>query len=275
RAELTPFPGGYTEYLEAKAERQARLTVEQEKRDRLIERELAWVRRSPSARTGKQKARIQRLQATRAEQEEKRLPTQESADFRFGDPPRLGRTVLDLHGITKGYGDRILVRDLTTQLRAGERIGIIGPNGAGKTTLLRIITGEERPDAGEVIRGVNTRIAYFDQKREELDPEQSLLQAVADTDWVTVAGSRVHVRSYLESFLFPSAVHEQKVSSLSGGERNRLLLARLLLNEANVLILDEPTNDLDLVTLRVLESALADFPGCVLVVTHDRFFLDK
>ncbi len=275
RAELTGYPGGYTEYLEAKTERQARLAVEQEKRARLIEQELAWVRRSPSARTGKQKARVQRLEATRSKQEEKRLPTTEAAGFRFGAPPRLGRTVLDLHGISKSYGERVLIERLSTRLRAGERIGVIGPNGAGKTTLLRILIGDETPDAGEVVHGLNTRIAYFDQRREDLDPDTTLLQAVSPQDWVMVAGSRVHVRSYLESFLFPTAVHDQKVSSLSGGERNRLLLARLLLEEANLLILDEPTNDLDLSTLQVLESALTDFPGCVLVVTHDRFFLDK
>ncbi|HET8656314.1 MAG TPA: ABC-F family ATP-binding cassette domain-containing protein [Longimicrobiaceae bacterium] len=275
RSELTPFPGGYTEYLEAKAERQARLSVEEEKRARLIEQELAWARRSPSARTGKQKARLQRLDATRHEQRERRLPEVEVAEMKFGQPPRLGRTVLDLHGVSKAFDERVLVRGLTTRLSAGERIGIVGPNGAGKTTLLRMILGQEAPDAGAVEWGKNTRIAYFDQKREDLDPDATLLQAISNEDWVHVAGNRVHVRSYLESFLFHTSVHDQKVRSLSGGERNRLLLARLLLEEANLLILDEPTNDLDLVTLQVLENALADFPGCVLVVTHDRYFLDK
>jgi ATP-binding cassette subfamily F protein uup len=275
RAELTQFPGGYTEYLEAKAERQARLAVEEEKRAKLIEQELAWVKRSPAARTGKQKARIQRLGATQREQAEKRLPAQEIAEIAFGEPPRLGRTVLDLEHVTKAYGARVLIRDLTTRLRAGERIGVVGPNGAGKTTLLRIVLGEEAPDEGTVVWGKNTEAAYFDQARADLDPEASLLESVSREDWVSVGGRRVHVRSYLESFLFPSEVHEQKVRSLSGGERNRLLLARLLLREANLLVLDEPTNALDLVTLQVLESALADFPGCVLVVTHDRYFLDK
>jgi ATP-binding cassette subfamily F protein uup len=275
RAELTAFPGGYTEYLEAKAEREARLTAEEEKRAKLIEQELAWVKRSPSARTGKQKARIKRLGTTQQEQAEKRLPTQEAADIRFGAPPRLGRTVLELDHVSKSYGDHLLIRDFTTLLRAGERIGIVGPNGAGKTTLLRMILGDEEPDAGAVVWGKNTVAAYYDQKREDLDPEESILESVSREDWVEVGGRRVHIRSYLESFLFPTAVHDQKVRSLSGGERNRLLLARLLLREANLLILDEPTNDLDLVTLQVLESALADFGGCVLVVTHDRYFLDK
>lgn len=275
RAELTAFPGGYTEYLEARAERQSRLAVEQDKRAKLMERELEWVRRSPSARTGKQKARINRLDAAAATQEATRLPDRDAAEIRFGDPPRLGRTVLELEGVAKSYGGRSLIDDLTTSLRAGERIGIVGPNGAGKTTLLRIVLGEERPDAGRVVLGKNTRTAYFDQRRQDLDPDASVLQSVASTDWVEYAGRRVHVRSYLESFLFPTAVHDQAVRSLSGGERNRLLLARMLLQDANLLILDEPTNDLDLVTLQVLEAALAEFPGCVLVVTHDRFFLDK
>jgi ATP-binding cassette subfamily F protein uup len=275
RAELTAYPGGYTEYLEAKAERQARMAVEDEKRARLMARELEWVRRSPSARTGKQKARIQRFEAISSRHEEEKLPDRSTAEIRFGDPPRLGRTVLDLEHIRKSYGDHLLVDDLSTRLRAGERIGIVGPNGAGKTTLLRMILGEEAADAGKIVLGTNTRIAYFDQRRQDLDPDASVLESVARTEWVEYGGKRVHVRSYLESFLFPSAVHEQAVRSLSGGERNRLLLARMLLQDANLLILDEPTNDLDLVTLQVLEAALVEFPGCVLVVTHDRFFLDK
>jgi ABC transport system ATP-binding/permease protein len=160
-------------------------------------------------------------------------------------------------------------------LRAGYRIGVIGPNGAGKTTLLRIILGEEPADTGEVEIGENTRIAYFEQSREDLDPEHSLYEAVSDQEWVTIGSERIHVRTYLDRFLFPPSVQQQKVRSLSGGERSRLLLARLFLREANLVILDEPTNDLDLVTLQVLESVLADFPGCVLMVTHDRFFLDK
>ncbi|MBW3553556.1 MAG: ABC-F family ATP-binding cassette domain-containing protein [Gemmatimonadetes bacterium] len=276
RAELVPFPGGFTEYLEAKAEREERLAVAEEKRSKLIAQELAWVKRAPSARTGKQKARIHRLDRTRREQELERLPERDAVELKFGRPPRLGRTVLDLEALTKSYDGRPLIRDFSTQLRAGERIGIVGPNGAGKTTLLRMILGEESPDAGRVKPGVNTRIAYYDQARSDLDPDADLLESVAGRqDWVEVEGRRVHVRSYLNSYLFPNEIHEQKVRSLSGGEKNRLLLARLLLQDANLLILDEPTNDLDVFTLQVLESALVEFPGCVLVVTHDRYFLDK
>ncbi|CAN5629718.1 ATP-binding cassette domain-containing protein [soil metagenome] len=272
---LHSFPGGYTEYLEAKAERIECLAVEEGKRAKLIEQELAWVKRSPSARTGKQQARINRLGTLQSDQQAKRLPERDAAEFQFGDPPRLGRTVLNLHSVSKSFGDRVLIRDFSAILQAGERVGIIGPNGAGKTTLLRIILGEEPPTEGEVELGRNTKIAYFDQRREELDPEKSIYEAASDEDWVMLGEQRIHLRSYLERFLFPPAVQQQKVRSLSGGEISRVLLARLFLQDANLLILDEPTNDLDLVTLRVLESVLTDFPGCVLLVTHDRFFLDK
>jgi ABC transport system ATP-binding/permease protein len=275
RSELVAFAGGFTEYLEAKAEREERLAVEDAKRSKLIAQELAWVRRSPKARTGKQKARIQRLDRARREEEGERRPSQEVVELAFGRPPRLGRTVLDLDGLTKSYGGRTLIRDFTTRLRAGERIGIVGPNGAGKTTLLRLILGQESPDAGLVKAGVNTRLAYYDQARAEVDPEANLLESVSSQDFVEVGERRVHVRSYLNGYLFPNEMHEQKVGSLSGGETNRLLLARLLLQDANLLLLDEPTNDLDLFTLQVLESALVEFPGCALVVTHDRYFLDK
>jgi ATP-binding cassette subfamily F protein uup len=273
--ELTTYPGGYTEYLEARAERMARLSVEEDKRSRLIEKELAWVKRSPSARTGKQQARINRLDQMEKEHRDKRLPTRTAVEIAANEAPRLGRTVLNLHGVGKRFGSRVLIRDFSTILQGGERIGIIGPNGIGKTTLLRMILGEEAPSEGQVEVGKNTRIAYFDQNREELDPSLSVYEAAAGQDWVIAGGQRVHLRSYLETFLFPPAQQRQKVSSLSGGERNRLMLARLFLRDANLLILDEPTNDLDLVTLHVLEEVLVDYAGCVLLVTHDRFFLDK
>ena len=275
QAELTPYPGGYTEYLEARAERMERLGVEEEKRKKLIAQELEWARRSPPARTGKAKARLGRADALQAEQREKRLPRRDTVEIATNAPPRLGRTVLELKHVSKGFGEKTLIRDFSDILQAGERIGIIGPNGAGKTTLLRVIMGMEPPDAGEVVVGKNTRIAYFDQRRTDIDPEKSVFEAAAEQDWVMVGGERVHLRGYLERFLFPVPQQRQKVSSLSGGERNRLLLAKLFLTDANLLILDEPTNDLDLVTLQVLESVLMEWSGCVLLVTHDRFFLDK
>ncbi len=273
--DLTAYRGGYTAYLEARAEETERLATEDAKRQTLILQELAWVKRSPSARTGKQKARIGRLDELQAEREQRHPAERAAAEMAAADAPRLGRTVLNLHEVSKSFGDRTLIRSFSTLLQAGERIGIIGPNGAGKTTLLRVILGEEAPDEGRVEMGKNTRIAYFDQRREDLDPDATLYEAVSGEDWVSVGGSRVHLRSYLERFLFPPAQQRQKIRSLSGGERNRVLLARLLLQQANLLILDEPTNDLDLLTLQVLESLLADYPGCVLLVTHDRFFLDK
>jgi ABC transport system ATP-binding/permease protein len=269
------FPGGYTEYLEAQAERAAREASADAKRRKLIEQELAWARRSPPARTGKQRARRQR--AHEFERASRSHAAAQSGELALSAPdtPRLGRTVLNLHGVSKSYDGRALIRDFDALLRAGERIGIIGPNGAGKTTLLRIILGEEAPDAGRVEHGVHTRIAYFDQQRAQLDTDSSVYDAAGGTDWVEIGGRRRHLRSYLEDFLFPTERQQQKVSSLSGGERNRLLLAKLFMQPSNVLILDEPTNDLDLVTLPVFEAALVDYAGCVLMVTHDRFFLDK
>jgi ATP-binding cassette subfamily F protein uup len=275
KGNLTSFPGGYTQYLEAQAERTELQATVDAKRRKLVEKELEWARRSPPARSGKQKARIQRAQAAAVESRTFRATQTRDMTLHAPDTMRLGRTVLNLHHITKGFGDRVLIRDFDTIMRAGERIGIIGPNGAGKTTLVRVILGEEPADEGSVELGLNTRIAYFDQLRTQLDPSLSVYDSVGGTDWVEVGGRRLHVRSYLEDFLFPTDRQQQKVSSLSGGERNRLMLARLFLQPSNMLILDEPTNDLDIVTLQVLEAALVDYPGCVLMVTHDRFFLDK
>jgi ATP-binding cassette subfamily F protein uup len=275
KGNLTSFPGGYTQYLEAQAARTALQATVDAKRRKLVEKELEWARRSPPARSGKQKARIQRAQGLDVESRKFRAGLTGELTLHAPDSMRLGRTVLNLHHITKGFGDRTLIRDFDTILRAGERIGIIGPNGAGKTTLVRMILGEEPPDSGSVETGINTQIAYFDQLRTQLDPSLSVYEAVGGVDWVEIGGRRLHVRSYLEDFLFPTERQQQKVSSLSGGERNRLMLARLFLQPSNLLILDEPTNDLDIVTLQVLEAALVDYPGCVLMVTHDRFFLDK
>jgi ATP-binding cassette subfamily F protein uup len=273
--ELTAYVGGYTQYLEAQAERTVWQATVDAKRRRLIESELEWARRSPPARTGKSKARLDRAKSL--EQESRAYRTRQSGELTLHAPDtsRLGRTVLNLHGIGKAYGERVLIDDFSALLRAGERIGIIGPNGAGKTTLVRIILGEEPPDSGEVETGVNTRIAYFDQLRTQLDTDVSVYEAAGGVDWVEIGGRRIHLRSYLEDFLFPTERQQQKVGSLSGGERNRLMLAKLFMQPSNVLILDEPTNDLDLVTLQVLEAALLEYPGCVLMVTHDRFFLDK
>ena len=271
---LTSYEGGYTDYLAQRAEREAREAVEAEKRSRLLEKELAWARRSPPARTGKQKARRARAAAMAREAREESRNREGAVELEVTRAPRLGKTVLELHDVGKDYGERTILTGVSDRLSAGERIGVVGPNGAGKSTLLRIVVGEEEPDRGEVVLGENTRIGYLDQNR-ELDPELTIARAVSASDWVELNGRRLHLKAYLDRFLFPAHLHNQKVSSLSGGERTRLLLARLLLEQFNLMILDEPTNDLDLDTLRILEEAIEEFPGCVLVVTHDRFLLDK
>ena len=190
--------------------------------------------------------------------------------------PRLGDTVLETRGVNHAYGERTVLRNVDFLLQRGERVGIVGRNGVGKTTFLRALLGELTPQGGEVMRGKSTRVAYYDQARDQLDPEQTVYEAASfGEDWVDVGGKKVHLRDYLDDLLFPVPMQRMKVKALSGGERNRLLLARLFLEGANVLVLDEPTNDLDIVTLNVLERLLMDFTGSVLLVTHDRYFLDK
>jgi ABC transport system ATP-binding/permease protein len=271
---LVSYDGGYTEYLEARTVREERARTEEQKRARLLEKELAWARRSPPARTGKQKAR--RARAAELAREERARDRTRSGEvtLELQDGPRLGSRILELHDVGKRYGDQVVLDGFSDRLLAGERVGVVGPNGCGKSTLLRIIVGEEEPDEGRVVLGENTLVGYLDQLR-ELDPELTVARAVSPRDWVEVGGRRVHLRAYLDRFLFPPHVQEQRVGALSGGERNRVLLARLFLERFNLLVLDEPTNDLDLDTLRVLEDAIESFEGCVLVVTHDRFLLDK
>ncbi len=271
---LTSYQGGYTEYLEARSEQEVRREVEEGKRAKLLEKELAWARRSPPARTGKQKARRERAHDMVEKQRSRDRTRPREVELELEDGPRLGSKVLEFHDISKSFGDQPIILDLSDRLRAGERVGVIGPNGAGKTTLLRMLVGEEEPDTGEVVWGENTRIGYFDQER-ELDGELTVERAVSESDWVELGNRRMHLRAYLERFLFPPYVQRQKVSALSGGERNRVLLAGLLIQKFNFLVLDEPTNDLDLDTLRILEDALESFGGCLVVVSHDRYLLDK
>ncbi len=273
-AGLIEFQGGYTEYLEARTRREALADEEDRKRRRALEQELEWARRSPPARTGKQKARRERAREMARDQEARDRKRQGEVRLEVGEGPRLGRKVLELDHVTKGYEDQVLIGSLSDRLLTGERIGVVGPNGSGKTTLLRLIIGEEEPDSGEVILGETTRIGYFDQAR-ELDETLTVERAVSERDWVEVGGESVHLRAYLNRFLFPPHVQKQKVSALSGGEKNRLLLARLFLHDFNLLVLDEPTNDLDLDTLQVLEDTLQSFRGCLVVVSHDRYLLDK
>lgn len=272
RGELRLYEGNYSEYLAAKAEREAMEARTESKRQRAIESELQWVRRRAPARTTKQRARLDRFDALVAARPK---AAHRDATFRLPHPARIGKTILELHDISKGFGGRALIGGLSLILKRGDRIGIVGPNGAGKTTLLRMILGEIEPDFGTVVRGQNTLITYADQRR-PLDDDNTVLEEVAgDSDVVHVGDEVISVYGFLEGLLFDGAQQRTKISALSGGERSRVALAKALRETANLLILDEPTNDLDLPTLRVLEDALVDYPGCALIVSHDRYFLDR
>jgi ABC transport system ATP-binding/permease protein len=274
RGRLTSWPGGYDNYLEKKEaalETEARDVARLDKK--LIEEE-AWLRRGIKARRTRNEGRVRALMALRAERAAYRGPTGSvRMSIEKSDAP--GRLVFEAEHVTKRYGDVAAVVDASLRILRGDRIGFIGPNGSGKTTLLRLLVGELMPDAGEVRRGARVEIAYFDQQREQLDPERTVAESVSDGDMVTVNGESRHVLGYLADFLFPRERARSPVKSLSGGERNRLLLARLFARPSNVLVLDEPTNDLDIETLELLEELIAGFNGTVLLVTHDRSFLDN
>jgi ATP-binding cassette subfamily F protein uup len=272
RGKLHLYEGSYSEYLAAKAEREALEARAEHKRQRAIESELTWVRRRAPARTTKQRARLERFDALVAARPK---AATKDAIFRLPHPPRIGKTILELNRLSKSFGDRKLIADFDLVLARGDRLGVVGPNGAGKTTLLRMITGEIAPDQGTVIRGANTAIAYADQRR-PLDEANTVLEEVAgDGEVVFVGEEAVSVHAFLDGLLFDGAQQRTRISALSGGERSRVALAKALRSNANLLILDEPTNDLDLPTLRVLEDALIEYPGCALVVSHDRYFLDR
>ncbi len=267
-----PYSGSYGDYLVARAERRAQQERGEDRRLALIAREAAWAARSPMARSTKQKGRLQRLDALRAQRDLTRERAF-SLDFRVDD---VGGTVLELDGVGKAYPGKPLIDDLDLALLPGDRIGVFGPNGAGKSTLLRLLRGIEAPDRGEIRRGARISVGVLDQERTGLDPDESVLFAAGKgASHVEIAGRVVHVSAFLERFLFDRRMFHQRVHSLSGGERARLLLVRLLLEGCNLLLLDEPTNDLDLQTLRVLEEALMGFRGSAVVVTHDRAFLDR
>jgi len=278
-AGVTSYPGNYETYLEQKLVAEEEAGLAQHKRDRWIAQEVAWLRRGPEARRTKSKARIDRARNLMAE---KGFTRPKVADFQVAAPPRLSAKVLEAEGVVKRFGELVVLDGLDLKLAAGERVGLVGPNGVGKTTCLKVLLGELAPDAGTVTLGKRTRVAYYDQARASLDGEQTVYQAAGGgspgwhgEDFIDVGGRKVALRDYLDDLLFPPQMQLLKVKALSGGERNRLLLARLFLEGANVLVLDEPTNDLDLVTLNVLERLLLTFEGTVLLVTHDRYFLDK
>jgi ATP-binding cassette ChvD family protein len=268
-----PFKGNYSSWLEQK---QARLDVDDKKasaRRRTLERELDWVRMSPRARQAKSKARLRAYEELRAE-EEARLP--ETVEIAIPPGPRLGEVVIQADGLTKGFGERLLIDDLSFSLPPGGIVGVIGPNGAGKTTLFRMIVGEEKPDSGSIRLGETVKLAYVDQSRDALDPKKTVWQEISRGEEVMQVGRReLSSRAYASAFGFRGAEQQKPVGALSGGERNRLHLAKLLASGGNVLLLDEPTNDLDVDTLRALEEALLGFSGCVVVISHDRWFLDR
>ena len=269
---VTSWIGNYQAYLEQKLEAQQKAAVAQHKRDRWIAQEVAWMRRGVEARRTKSKDRMERARKLLTERGWK---PPEVVAFQSVGAPRLGHRVIEAEGVSKAFGANVVAKDAGVIVQKGERIGLVGPNGVGKTTFLRMLIGETAPDAGTVTLPKNTVVAYYDQGRETLDPDKTVYESAANEDWLELGGARVHLRDYLEDLLFPVPMQKLTVRQLSGGERNRLLLARLFLQRANLLVLDEPTNDLDIVTLNVLERMLLAFDGSVLIVTHDRYFLDK
>src|SRR5450755_292078 len=270
--EVYSYDGGYQLYLEQKAERMAHAERTESNRQNFLRKELEWLSRQPKARSTKQKARIDRAETAKAVTG----PRLERTAALELDVVRSGKTILELRDLRVAIGGRTLIDKLTLFLTEGERIGIVGPNGSGKTTLLKTLLGELPPASGSVILGQNTKIAYFDQRRSGLDDSKSIFEnVVGDQSRIELGGEVIEPRSYLERFAFDAHKQRQKVSSLSGGERARVALARLLRQSANLVILDEPTNDLDVATLGALESMLVDFGVTALVVTHDRWFLDR
>jgi energy-dependent translational throttle protein EttA len=270
-----PWEGNYSSWLEQK---QARLAAE-EKADRSrqasLERELEWIRMSPRARQSKGKARITAYNelVTEAESSERRA---DKVELSIPPGPRLGDQVVDAAGVVKAFGDHLLMDGLSFTLPPGGIVGVIGPNGAGKTTLFRMIVGEEPPDAGGLTIGASVQLAYVDQSRESLAPDATVYEEITGgVDRLVVGGRELHGRAYVAGFGFKGSDQQKKVGQLSGGERNRVLLAKVLSSGGNVLLLDEPTNDLDVDTLRALEDALLAFPGCAVVISHDRWFLDR
>jgi ATP-binding cassette subfamily F protein uup len=275
RGRLTSWPGSYPGYLEKKAAALDAEARDLERLDRKLEKEEAWLRRGVKARRTRNEGRVRDLIALRAARAAHRAQPG-TVRLAIGSGETTGRLVFDADRVTKTFGGRPIVKEYSQRILRGDRIGLIGPNGSGKTTLLRLLVGDLEPDSGSVRRGTGLQIAYFDQQREQLDPERSVADSVNDgNDRVVLNGEPRHVLGYLADFLFPRERALSPVKSLSGGERNRLLLARLFARPANVLVLDEPTNDLDIETLELLEELVADFDGTVLLVSHDRAFLDN
>ena len=275
RGKLTDFIGNYENYLIKKEELLAVEATHAAKFDKVLAQEEAWIRQGVKARRTRNEGRVRQLEKLRLERAARR-ERQGNVKLSLDSGERSGKLVAELDNVIKAYGDRTLINGFTTRIMRGDRIGLLGPNGIGKTTLLKLILGEEEADSGIIQRGTNMNVAYFDQMREQLDEEATLADTISPgSDFVEIGNERKHVISYLEDFLFPPQRSRSPVKSLSGGERNRLLLARLFARPSNVLVLDEPTNDLDIDTLELLESLLQDFPGTLFLVSHDRAFLEN
>ena len=270
-----PFEGNYSSWLEQKQARLAQEEKSNEARRRTLERELEWVRMAPKARQAKGKARLAAYEKLHAEAEAER-DTSNRLEIAIPPGQRLGDTVIEVDGLSKGFGDRLLIENLSFSLPPAGIVGIIGPNGAGKTTLFKMLAGQEAPDAGTVTIGSTVQLSYVDQNRDDLDPNHTVYEEITGGDEHVKVGNReVHGRAYVASFNFKGTDQQKPVGKLSGGERNRVHLAKLLKSGGNVLLLDEPTNDLDVDTLRALEAGLESFPGCAVVISHDRWFLDR
>jgi ATP-binding cassette ChvD family protein len=273
RGEGIPWKGNYSSWLEQKQGRLAQEQKTEDKRAKTLERELEWIRMSPKGRHAKSKARINDYEKMVATESEKR-----SEELEIFIPPgeRLGDIVIESHKVSKSYGDKLLFENLEFSLPPGGIVGVIGPNGAGKTTLFRLITGQEQADAGEFKVGSTVQLGYVDQSRDSLDADKTLFDEIADgLDFVTLGKREMNARAYVSRFNFSGSDQQKRVGQLSGGERNRVHLAKMLKSGANVILLDEPTNDLDVNTMRALEEALENFAGCAVVISHDRWFLDR
>ena len=273
RGRYFPYEGNYSTYLEKKAKRLEQEDREESGKQKALQRELEWIRQTPAARQTKSKARVRKFEELQNAQENRPIG---KAQIVIQVPERLGSKVIEVKNVTKAYGDKLLFENLSFMLPPGGIVGIIGPNGAGKSTLFRLLTGQEQPDSGTIEIGETVRLGYVDQSRDHLDPKKNVWEEISDgLDYMTVNKQETSTRAYVGAFNFKGADQQKNVGKLSGGERNRVHMAKMLKTGGNVLLLDEPTNDLDVETLAALEDAIENFAGCAVVISHDRFFLDR